>query len=134
MDTEVIFSELNFKAVKSSGPGGQHVNKTASKVELSFSINQSLGLTNEEKVLLQTRLTSKLTTEGVLLLSCSETRSQHKNKTLVIKRLFEILSQYSIPKKKRKKTKPSKAVIEKRLAEKKKNAFKKLNRKSPKID
>ena len=73
MNTEQILSELTFKAVRSSGPGGQHVNKTASKVEVSFSIATSQGITESEKELLEKRLQSKLTSEGIILLQCGET-------------------------------------------------------------
>ena len=134
MNIDILLSELSFKAVKSSGPGGQHVNKTASKIELSFSIINSLGLEEDEKSLLVSRLQSKLSSNGVLHLYCSETRIQHKNKAIVIQRFLELIRKNSKAPKKRKKTKPSKSVIEKRLAEKKKNAFKKINRKPPKFD
>lgn len=134
MNTEQILSELTFKAVRSSGPGGQHVNKTASKVEVSFSIATSEGLTESEKELLQKRLQSKLTSEGIILLQCGETRSQHRNKKLVIDRLLELLQQNLKVNKVRKKSKPSKSAIEKRIKAKKEQALKKASRKPPKID
>ena len=131
MNASVILAELNYKAVRSSGPGGQHVNKTASKVEVTFSIEDSQGLSESEKELLLQRLRSRLTSENILLLQCSETRSQHRNKTLVTKRLLHLLEENKKPKKKRKKTKPSKSAIEKRLRGKKQRALKKSNRKPP---
>ncbi|MBW2937025.1 aminoacyl-tRNA hydrolase [Aureisphaera sp. CAU 1614] len=134
MNTEQILSELTFKAVRSSGPGGQHVNKTASKVEVSFSLPTSEGLTETEKELLQKRLASKLTYEGIILLQCDETRSQHRNKKLVIDRLLELLQQNLKVNKVRKKSKPSKSAIEKRIKAKKEQALKKASRKPPKID
>ncbi|HAT66492.1 MAG TPA: aminoacyl-tRNA hydrolase [Flavobacteriaceae bacterium] len=134
MNTEQILSELTFKAVRSSGPGGQHVNKTASKVEVSFSIATSQGLTESEKELLEKRLQSKLTSEGIILLQCGETRSQHRNKKLVIDRLLELLQQNLKVNKVRKKSKPSKSAIEKRIKAKKEQALKKVSRKPPKID
>jgi len=134
MNTEQILSELTFKAVRSSGPGGQHVNKTASKVEVSFSIATSQGLTESEKELLEKRLQSKLTSEGIILLQCGETRSQHRNKKLVIDRLLELLQQNLKVNKVRKKSKPSKSAIEKRIKAKKEQALKKASRKPPKID
>lgn len=133
MDTSVIVSELTYKAVRSSGPGGQHVNKTSSKVEVYFSIENSKGLSESEKVLLLKRLASRLTSENILVLQCSETRSQHRNKSLVTKRLLQLLEEFKKPVKKRKKTKPSKSVIEKRLREKKMKALKKSNRKPPTV-
>jgi len=134
MDFDLIRSELQFKAVRSSGPGGQHVNKTASKVEVSFQIGNSAGLTEDEKQLLQKRLSNQISSEGILQLNCSETRSQHRNKELVVLRLWELLKENLKVRKARKKTKPSKTAIEKRLQSKKRTALKKGNRRPPKID
>ncbi|MCB0456367.1 MAG: alternative ribosome rescue aminoacyl-tRNA hydrolase ArfB [Flavobacteriaceae bacterium] len=134
MDIEKILSEVTFKAIKSSGPGGQHVNKTASKVEISFNVLTSEGLSENEKELLQKRLDSKLSLEGILVLQCGETRSQFRNKKLIIDRLVALVTKNVKVKKVRKSTKPSKSVIEKRLKTKKENALKKAYRKPPKID
>jgi len=133
MNSSVIISELTYKAVRSSGPGGQHVNKTSSKVAVYFSIENSQGLSETEKALLLKRLASRLTSDFVLVLKCSETRSQHRNKALVTKRLLQLLEANKKPAKKRKKTKPSKSAIEKRLRNKKQKALKKSNRKPPPI-
>jgi len=134
MNAEIILSELEFKAVRSSGPGGQHVNKTASKVEVSFHIDNSEALTEDEKEQLTLQLSKRITLEGYLKLSSSETRSQHKNKELVIQRLLDLVKKNSKKPKPRKKTKPSKASVEKRLLKKKTQSIKKTNRKPPKID
>ena len=134
MDTENIVKELSFKAIRSSGAGGQHVNKTSSKIELTFDLENSSSLTDEEKTLLKTKLSSKLTNENQLILFCEETRSQHKNKELAIKRFLELVKQNLKKPKKRKATKPSKAAIEKRLDSKQNNSLKKALRKKPKLD
>ncbi len=134
MKIDVILNELKFKAVRSSGPGGQQVNKTASKVEVSLDIKDSLAFSENEKESLLNKLKSKLSSEGILKLSCGETRSQHRNKTIVIDRLIELLTKSLIKSKHRKKTKPSKSSIEKRLKLKKNQALKKASRKPPKID
>lgn len=131
MDTSTILSELTFKAIRSSGAGGQHVNKTATKVEVSFSMLASEGLSENEKEVLQKRLSSKLSLEGVLVLQCGETRSQFRNKKIVIERLLAVLSENLKVRKVRKKSTPSKSVIEKRLKTKKENALKKANRRPP---
>ncbi|WP_432411968.1 alternative ribosome rescue aminoacyl-tRNA hydrolase ArfB [Rasiella sp. SM2506] len=131
MNSSIILSELKYKAVRSSGPGGQHVNKTSSKVEVYFDIENSLGLSETEKSLLLQRLSSRLTSENILVLQCSETRSQHRNKTLVTKRLLQLLEDHKKIAKKRKKTKPSRSATEKRLRNKKEKALKKSNRKPP---
>lgn len=131
LDKETILKELQFKAIRSSGPGGQHANKVSSKVELTFDLENSAGLSENEKSRISKKLTSKLTKEGALLLQCDESRSQHKNKDLVIKRFFDVLETALIVKKKRKASKPSKSAIEKRLKSKKVNAEKKANRNKP---
>ncbi|VAW25544.1 Hypothetical protein YaeJ with similarity to translation release factor [hydrothermal vent metagenome] len=133
MDNEKIIKELKFKANRSSGAGGQHVNKVSSKIELSFDIQNSSELTNEEKELLLKNLKTRLTKENVLLLQCDESRSQHKNKEIVIKRFLQlIIKGLKIPKK-RKSTKPTKSSIRKRLEKKKKQAYKKALRNKPEL-
>lgn len=134
MDKERIIEELNFKAIRSSGAGGQHVNKTASKVELAFHILNSKGLTEVQKQLLQEKLSARLTSGGTLMLQCGGTRSQHRNKKLVIERLFNLLQENLVIDKPRKKTKPSNSAIQKRLKSKKKQALRKANRKPPQTD
>ncbi|MDX1462924.1 MAG: alternative ribosome rescue aminoacyl-tRNA hydrolase ArfB [Marinirhabdus sp.] len=133
MDTSIVLNELNFKAVRSSGAGGQHVNKTASKVELHFNVEHSEGLSEMEKERLLKNLKHRLTKDSVLILACSDTRSQHRNKTLVIKRFLNLIEAGVKVRKKRKKSKPSKSAIEKRLREKKKQALKKKDRKPPSV-
>ncbi|MCH7785448.1 MAG: aminoacyl-tRNA hydrolase [Bacteroidetes bacterium] len=134
MDSEKILREITFKAVRSGGPGGQHVNKTASKVEVKFNIKDTQALSEKEKEKLFDKLSTRITSEGILKLSCSETRSQHRNKAIVIDRLFDLIKIKLKNTKLRKKTKPSKNAIEKRLISKKNQALKKVNRRPPKID
>jgi ribosome-associated protein len=134
MNTEILLRELQFKAVRSSGPGGQHVNKTSSKIEVSFDLINSEALSDVEKHRLQKSLASRLTNEGILQMQCSESRSQHRNKAMVIERLIVLLKENSKAPKKRKKTKPSKSAIQKRLTSKKNHALKKANRKRPPLD
>lgn len=134
MDVTEILKELNFKAIRSSGAGGQHVNKTSSKIELTFDLEKSLAFSDEEKTLLQKNLSTKLTKENTFILFCEETRSQHRNKELAIKRFLELIKKNLIVPKKRKKSKPSKNSIKKRLDSKQKNSVKKALRKRPKLD
>ena len=128
MNTELMIKELKFKAVRSSGAGGQHVNKVSSKIELTFDLGNSESFTEEEKALLIQKLKSKLTKDNVLLLQCDESRSQHKNKEIAIDRFLNIISAGLKVEKPRKATKPSKSSIVKRLEKKKKQAFKKVLR------
>ena len=92
MNKEIILKELHFKAIRSSGAGGQHVNKVSSKIELTFDLENSEALNDDEKTLLKSKLSSKLTTENILILTVEETRSQHKNKELAIKK-FDLCQQ-----------------------------------------
>jgi ribosome-associated protein len=134
LNRESIIQELKFKAVRSSGAGGQNVNKVSSKVELAFDLENSTALTELEKSRLLKKLSSKLSKENILLIQCEETRSQHKNKELVIKKFFETLEVNLIVPKRRRKTKPTRSAIEKRLRSKKRAAQKKANREKPKFD
>ncbi|WP_291961400.1 alternative ribosome rescue aminoacyl-tRNA hydrolase ArfB [Maribacter sp.] len=131
MNKEQILTELQFKAIRSSGPGGQHANKVSSKVELSFHIENSAGLTDRQKKRLLLKLGNKLSKEGFLLLQCDESRSQHKNKELIIKRCFKLLERSLIVPKARKKSRPTRSSIEKRLRSKKISSLKKQNRSKP---
>jgi ribosome-associated protein len=134
MDTIKITEELAYKAIKSSGPGGQHVNKVASKVVLSFHVAHSKALSDDEKELLLKALASRLSKEGVLMLSCDESRSQHKNKVLVTERCFEILKAALYVPKKRKASKPGAASILKIKEEKQRKSLEKILRKKPDLE
>jgi ribosome-associated protein len=131
MDADKIKSELQYKAVRSSGAGGQNVNKVASKVILSFDINASKGLSEEEKTRIKIKLAPRLTTDHILILNGEEDRSQLKNKTLVTKRFFEILKVALLVPKARKATKVPRSVIEKRIKAKRNNSEIKQNRRKP---
>ena len=134
MGIENLIKELSFKATRSSGAGGQHVNKVSSKVELTFDLENSKEFSDEEKELLLKKLVTRLTKENVLILQCGESRSQHKNKEIVIKRFLDLITAGLIRPKKRKKTKPSKGAVQKRLTSKKKLSEKKTKRKKPDLD
>jgi len=134
LDEGALISELSFKAVRSSGAGGQHVNKVSSKVELTFNLLESLVLNEEQKELLIKNLKTRLTKDQVLLMQSDESRSQHKNKTIVISRFLELIKTGLIVPKRRRKTRIPKSIRLKRLSNKKQNAEKKTNRKPPKID
>ncbi|QXP63989.1 alternative ribosome rescue aminoacyl-tRNA hydrolase ArfB [Polaribacter sp. HaHaR_3_91] len=134
MNKENILKELNFKGIRSSGAGGQHVNKVSSKIELTFDLENSLFLSENEKELLKTKLSNKLTKENTLILFCDESRSQHRNKDLAIKRFLELLRVNLIRPKKRRPTKPSKSSVRKNAEKKKRTSVKKALRKKPGLD
>ena len=123
--------EMEFRASRSGGPGGQHANKVSSKVELRFDVDASELLSDDEKQRIQKYLAHKLTKSGVLLIESREARSQHRNKQLTIERFYALVEWALKPRKKRKKTRPPKSSIEKRLKKKKEVAEKKKNRKPP---
>jgi ribosome-associated protein len=134
MDVEKIISELNFKAVRSSGAGGQNVNKVSSKVVLSFDLNTSQSLSEEEKVLLKTNLATRFTSDDILILNCDEDRSQLKNKEIVTKRFLELIKKGLHVPKVRKATKIPKSVIKKRIKDKKNISEIKQSRRKPNLD
>lgn len=131
MDKLIVSSEFFFKAVRSSGAGGQNVNKVSSKVVLSFDLINSKGLTEEEKTLLKTKIATKLTQDGILILTSEEYRSQIKNKERVIKKCFKLLENTLVVPKERKETKIPRAVKEKRFNAKKIMSVLKQSRKKP---
>ncbi len=131
MKTDILLSELQFKAVRSSGAGGQNVNKVSSKVVLTFNLNNSKALSEEERELLKTKLDSKLSSEKVLILNCDEDRSQLRNKDIIIKRFLELLKNGLMVPKKRKATKIPRSVIEKRIKAKRNLSEIKQNRRKP---
>ncbi|NHN26628.1 aminoacyl-tRNA hydrolase [Flavobacterium jejuense] len=133
MNKEVINSELKYKAVRSSGAGGQNVNKVSSKVVLTFNLENSNALNDEEKIRLKEKIASKLTQDFVLILTCDDDRSQLKNKEIVTKRFFKILTDGLKVPKVRRETKVPRAVKEKRLLAKKTTGAIKENRKKPKL-
>ncbi len=131
MELGKIIAELQFKAVRSSGAGGQNVNKVASKVVLFFDLKNSLALSEEEKVRLETKLASRLTSDLVLILNCDEDRSQLKNKAIVTKRFLDIITAGLHIPKIRKATKIPKSVIRKRIKDKKNVSEIKKSRRKP---
>ena len=134
MEVQKLISELQYKAVRSSGAGGQNVNKVSSKVVLNFDLKNSQALSEEEKLLLETNLSSRLTTDLVLILNCDEDRSQLKNKEIITKRFLELIKKGLIVPKIRKETKIPKSVIRKRIKDKKSVSDIKKNRKKPNLD
>jgi len=131
---EDILSEIEFKAIRSSGSGGQHVNKVSSKIELKFNLETSQIIKQEHKELLLKTISERLTKDNIILLKCDVTRSQHRNKELAIRRLLDILNRGLIVPKKRKPTKIPRSVKQKRLKAKKLQSDRKKSRKKPDLD
>jgi len=131
VDTEKILTELEYKAVRSSGAGGQNVNKVSSKVVLGFRPEASAALSDEEKVLVADRLANRITNDGMLILQCDEGRSQFRNKDIVTRRFLHLVEGALKLQTVRKPTKIPRSVIKKRLEGKRLNAEKKKSRRRP---
>ena len=125
----LLESEFTFKTSRSGGSGGQHVNKVSTKVELDFDVVNSKILTDEQKDIITNKLAARITVEGILQVICQTERSQLRNKIAAIAKFHELIDACFVVIKKRKVTKVSKAVKERRLLAKKRNAeIKKLRR------
>ncbi len=129
MNTEQLLKEIELEATKSSGAGGQHVNKVATKVQLKWLVEASEALTSEQKEMVFAFAKNIINEAGYLRLSASKSRSQLTNKKAVIQKLFSLLSEALTPKNKRMPTKKPNAAIHKRLKTKKINSELKQSRK-----
>ena len=122
-------SELHYSAARSSGPGGQNVNKVNSKVELRFNITSSLLLTEEEKELIFRKLKNRINKEGELILSAQASRTMIKNRDAVTERFFTLIATALSTPKKRRPTRPTLASKTRRLtAKKKRSSIKQLRK------
>ena len=120
-----LTKECQFSASRSSGPGGQNVNKVNSQVTLRFDVPRSELLEEEEKRIICQKLGSYISGEGIFILNAQTHRSQLQNKEEVISKFRRLIEKAFAPQKIRKATKPSKAAIQKRIDEKKKHSQKK---------
>ena len=126
--------EINFKMTKSSGPGGQNINKNSTAVTLEFDILNSISLPKKIKQILFNTSHSYLTKTGKIIINANNHKSQHRNKTEAVLRFITYFNNVLMIKKKRIDTKPTKSSIEKRLNEKRKKSLKKSLRKKPKYE
>ena len=126
--------EFVFKASRSGGKGGQHVNKVSTKVELFFNVKNSLVLTNDEKKIILKKLKNKIDKKGLLRIVSQTERSQIMNKKKAVHRFYEIIEKSLKKKKVRKKTKPTQLSKVRRLSSKKIISEKKKLRIEPSIE
>lgn len=127
-------SELEVRVSRSSGAGGQHVNKTSSRVELAWNILDSRTLTDEQRTRLREKLSSRLTSDGSVRVVASDSRSQSRNRELAEERLADLVRRALIVPRKRRATKPTKASKEARLDSKKRHSTKKAERRTRSFD
>ena len=125
---DVFLPEITFQTSRSSGPGGQNVNKVESRVELRWHLMESQVLTDAQKALILEKLANQLTADGLLLITAQDDRSQYRNKEIVLARFHELLLKSLRRPKPRKATKPNRSAVRKRLEGKKIQGEKKANR------
>lgn len=123
-------NELGVRASRASGAGGQHVNKTSTRVEVTWNVVTSPSLSDADRLRLGTRLASRLSEDGELRVVASDTRSQLQNRELAETRLTEIVRRALVIPKPRKKTRPTRAAREARLTDKRKISEKKRVRRN----
>jgi ribosome-associated protein len=123
-----FLSEITFQTSRSSGPGGQNVNKVESRVELRWHLQQSQVLTSIQKELILEKIASQLTAEGYLLVVAQDDRSQLRNKEIALARFHELLQKSLRRPKPRRATRPSAGAVRQRLEGKKRQGEKKANR------
>ena len=123
-----LSNEFIFQASRSSGPGGQNVNKVNSKIELRFNIQDSFLLTENQKGILNSKLSTKISSDGFLIVVSQRDRSQLVNKEDAIRKVYELFEKALRPVKRRKSTRPTRSSVEKRLTGKRIKADIKQNR------
>ena len=126
--------ELEFQASLSGGPGGQHVNKTHSRITLRWHLESSAALSDGQRTYLRTRISSRITNAGFVVVHCDKHRSQHRNMQGARGQLKELIYNGLQRPKKRRPTKPTRASQRKRVDGKKKRGDVKKNRRKPRLD
>lgn len=127
-DLALPFSELSYRASRAGGPGGQHVNTSSTRIELRWNVRESPTLSDPQRALLLQRLAARIHADGTLRLVSGARRSQLQNRETVTERLRHLLARSLVPPRPRKKTRPSRAAVERRLEAKRRHSRKKHER------
>lgn len=112
-------AELELTATRSGGPGGQHANTSATRIQLAWNVDASPSLSERRRQLIRARLANRIDQSGVLHLAADTHRSQHRNRQEVLERFADLVADALRPRKTRKKTRPTRASKERRLKAKK---------------
>ena len=126
----IDIKEVKFRMIKSSGPGGQNINKNSTAIKLEFDVKNSTSLSKKIKYILLNTPNKYLTKRGKIIINANKHKSQKRNKSETIEKLIKYFNKILKPKKKRIPTKPTKSSVERRLKEKKRNSYKKSLRNS----
>ena len=127
-------SELTYRATRAGGPGGQHVNKSSTRIELTWNVETSRALTDDQRNRLRDKLGGRMDVDGDIRVVASDSRSQTQNREEAERRLADLVRRALIVPKKRRKTRPSLSSVEKRLRTKRKTSEKKRDRRSQDFD
>ena len=130
----IPISELELRAITGGGPGGQHVNRSATRVIVRWSVRTTRALRDEQRVRVLAKLASRLDGEGVLRIVAGEYRSQQQNRRAALERLATIVARALVVPKPRKATQPTRGSIERRLTDKRQRADTKAQRRSTERD
>lgn len=130
-ETRVPDEEIRFRASRARGPGGQHVNKSSTRVEATWNVERTESLTEDERRRLRKKLWRRIAADGTLRVAVDEERSQARNRTLAAQRLRALVERALHQPKPRKRTRPSRAAVERRLDEKRRHAARKRQRRRP---
>jgi len=127
--------ELDERFIRASGPGGQNVNKLSSAVQLRFDVRQSPSLPDDVRLRLERLAGSRLTREGVLVITAQRHRTQERNRADALDRLVELIQRAAVPPTPRRPTKPTRASRERRIESKKhRSSIKGLRQHKPPAD
>lgn len=131
MSEKVPDEEIEIRASRSGGPGGQHANRRSTRVEARWNVKESTSLSEDERNRVLRRLKNRIATDGTLRVVADEERSQHRNRQLAVQRLRDLVTQALKVRKRRKPTRPPRSAEEKRLREKRRRKQKKERRQPP---